>query len=68
MKGERILEKLITLEEVAEYLRLSVHTIYKMAQQGRIPAYKVGKQWRFRKKTIDQWVEKGKLQKAKNKT
>ena len=33
------LEKLMTLEEVAEYLRLSVHTIYKMAQKGKTPSF-----------------------------
>ena len=50
------LEKLMTLEEVAEYLRLSVHTIYKMAQKGKIPALKAGKKWRFRKEDIDKWL------------
>ncbi len=50
------LEKLMTLEEVAEYLRLSVHTIYKMAQRGKIPALKAGKKWRFRKEDIDKWL------------
>ena len=43
MKGEKKPKKLMTLEEVAEYLRLSVHTIYKMAQKGKIPALKAGK-------------------------
>jgi len=52
------LEKLMTLEEVAEYLRLSVHTIYKMAQKGKIPALKAGKKWRFRKEDIDYWLER----------
>jgi len=51
------LEKLMTLEEVAEYLRLSIHTIYKMAQKGRIPALKAGKKWRFRKEDIDRWLK-----------
>ena len=51
------LEKLMTLEEVAEYLRLSVHTIYKMAQKGKIPALKAGKKWRFRKEDIDRWLK-----------
>jgi len=54
------LDKLMTLEEVAEYLRLSVHTIYKMAQKGKIPALKAGKKWRFRKEDIDRWLEKDK--------
>ncbi len=50
------MEKLMTLEEVAKYLRLSVHTLYKMAEQRRIPALKAGKQWRFKKEEIDKWL------------
>ncbi|MGB3479661.1 MAG: helix-turn-helix domain-containing protein [bacterium] len=49
---------------MAEYLRLSVHTIYKMAQQDRIPAYKVGKQWRFKKAVIDAWVDRQKTKRT----
>jgi len=56
MKGEKKPEKLMTLKEVAEYLRLSVHTIYKMAQKGKMPALKAGKKWRFRKEDIDRWL------------
>lgn len=60
MKGENKPEKLMTLEEVAEYLRLSVHTIYKMAQKRKIPALKAGKKWRFRKEDIDKWLRENK--------
>jgi excisionase family DNA binding protein len=59
MKDQKKPEKLMTLEEVAEYLRLSVHTIYKMAQKGKIPALKAGKKWRFRKGDIDRWLSTG---------
>lgn len=58
MRDEQIPDKLMTLEEVAQYLRLSIHTIYKMAQNGKIPALKAGKMWRFRKGEIDEWIEK----------
>ncbi|MFQ3676133.1 MAG: helix-turn-helix domain-containing protein [Endomicrobiia bacterium] len=51
------MEKLMTLEEVAKYLRLSVHTLYKMAQEGRIPALKAGTQWRFKKEEVDHWLK-----------
>jgi len=57
MNNQQKPEKLMTLEEVAEYLRLSIHTVYKMAQKGKIPALKAGKKWRFRKEDIDQWLE-----------
>ena len=53
MKDEKKPKKLMTLEEVAEYLRLSVHTIYKMEQKGKIPALKAGKKWRFRNEDIE---------------
>lgn len=54
------MEKLMTLEEVAEYLRLSKGTVYRMANSGKIPASKVGNQWRFRKEDVDQWLEQNK--------
>lgn len=48
---------LMTLEEVADYLRLSKDTLYRMAGTGKLPASKVGSQWRFRKADVDQWLE-----------
>jgi excisionase family DNA binding protein len=41
------MEKLMTIKEVAEYLQLEEHTIYKMARKGEIPAFKIAGQWRF---------------------
>ena len=41
-------EKLLTVKDVAEYLQLDEHTIYRMARRGEIPAYKVAGQWRFK--------------------
>ena len=40
---------------------MSISSIYKMAQKGRILDYKVGRQWRFKKEEIDRWIEEGKL-------
>jgi len=54
------MEKLLTLEEVADYLRLSKDTVYRLANTGKIPASKVGSQWRFRREDVDQWLEKNK--------
>jgi excisionase family DNA binding protein len=48
-------DKIMTLEEVAEYLRVKPQTIYSWAQEKKIPAAKLGKEWRFRKSMIDQW-------------
>jgi excisionase family DNA binding protein len=50
-------QKLMTIKEVADYLRLSRVTVYKMTRQGKIPALKIGKQWRYNKSEIDSWVK-----------
>jgi len=59
------MDKWLTLEQIAEYLQMSASSIYKMAQSGKIPAYKIGRQWRFKKEEIDKWVEIGRLQGAR---
>ncbi|WP_408033341.1 helix-turn-helix domain-containing protein, partial [Thermodesulfatator autotrophicus] len=48
----------MTVKEVAEYLQLDEHTIYRMARKGEIPAYKVAGQWRFKRELIEEWLEK----------
>jgi excisionase family DNA binding protein len=48
---------ILTLEEVASYLRLTPQTIYKWAQEKRIPGAKLRKEWRFRKSIIDRWLD-----------
>jgi excisionase family DNA binding protein len=50
-------EKWLTVKEVAEYLQLSPDQIYHLAQQGKIPASKVGARWRFKREKIDEWME-----------
>jgi excisionase family DNA binding protein len=46
----------LTIDELAEYLRIPKSTLYKLAQEGKIPAQKVGRHWRFRKEAIDRWL------------
>ncbi len=48
--------KWLTLDELAEYLKLSRTKLYRMAQKGEIPASKIGTQWRFNRKEVDDWV------------
>lgn len=48
-------DDIMTLEEVAAYLRLKPQTVYTWAQEGKIPAAKLGNQWRFKKSMIDRW-------------
>jgi excisionase family DNA binding protein len=49
-------EHFLTTEEVLEYLQVNLRTIYRLIKAGRIPAVRVGRQWRFRKKDIDVWL------------
>ena len=46
---------LMTTREASDYLKLSYMTLYKLAQQGEIPAYKLGGHWRFNKTILDNW-------------
>lgn len=55
--GRSIENEILTIEEVAAYLRLTPQTIYRWAQEKRIPAVKLGKEWRFRRSIIDDWLD-----------
>jgi excisionase family DNA binding protein len=59
-------DKIMTLEEVAEYLRVKPQTIYTWAQEKKIPAAKLGKEWRFKKSMIDEWFNERIDDKFKN--
>lgn len=50
-------DAILTAEEVAELLRMPRSTIYSLAQEARIPSFKVGRRWRFRKSALEQWVK-----------
>ena len=50
-------EEIMTVAEVAKYLKLKPQTIYKWAQDGRIPAAKLGREWRFKRSIIDRWID-----------
>ena len=50
-------DSIMTIEEVAAYLKIPKSTVYILAQEGKIPCQKIGRQWRFRLKTIDQWLD-----------
>lgn len=51
-------DKWLTIEQIAEYLQVSTEKLYKLCQKGKMPASKVGGQWRFDIKEVDQWVRK----------
>jgi excisionase family DNA binding protein len=48
---------IMTIHEVAAYLRIPRSSAYKLAQSGKIPCQKVGRHWRFRRETIDRWLD-----------
>lgn len=47
---------ILTIEEAADLLRIPLSSVYKLAQQGRIPAQKVGRHWRFYRPTLLNWI------------
>jgi PTS system nitrogen regulatory IIA component len=49
-------DAILTIEEVAKYLRVSERTVYDWAQKGEIPSGKIGNVWRFKKTEVEQWV------------
>lgn len=49
----------MTLQEVANYLKVTKQTIYRMLNAKQIPAFHVRSEWRFKKETIDEWIEQG---------
>lgn len=57
--------RFMNVEEVAEYLRLTAAKVYRMSQKGILPAYKFGREWRFKRERIDQWIEERETGKKK---
>ncbi|GAB1256153.1 helix-turn-helix domain-containing protein [Aurantivibrio plasticivorans] len=53
-------DQILTLKEVAAYLKLAEKTAYKLAAEGKLPGFKVGGSWRFKTEDIDRWIEEQK--------
>jgi len=49
---------IMTVHDVASYLRLSEAKVYRLAKEGSVPSFRLGKSWRFRKDMIDEWTRK----------
>lgn len=47
----------LTIGELAIYLKIPKSTLYKLVREGKIPSQKIGRHWRFRKGAIDHWLE-----------
>lgn len=52
------LPQIMTIKEASKYLRLPLSSLYKLAQEGKIPCQKVGRHWRFRRVTVDSWLDR----------
>jgi excisionase family DNA binding protein len=59
-------EQLLTLEQVAEYLNVDKFTVYRLLSDKELPAFKVGNQWRFKRKMIEHWLMKNSNLKRKD--
>ena len=53
-------EAAITVRDVAAYLNVTEKTVYRLAQRGELPGFKVAGAWRFRRRDIDAWIERQK--------
>ena len=51
------LDEIMTLEEMARYLKIGKSTLYKMVREDKIPVVKIANQWKFRKEEIDKWLQ-----------
>jgi len=49
-------DAVLTITELSKYLKISRSTLYKLAQEGKLPGQKVGRHWRFHRETIDKWL------------
>ncbi|MCP4053564.1 MAG: helix-turn-helix domain-containing protein [Mesoflavibacter sp.] len=53
-------DEILTIQEVATYLKLNEKTTYRLASEGKLPGFKVGGSWRFKRVDIDTWIEEQK--------
>jgi excisionase family DNA binding protein len=50
-------DAVLTITELSKYLKISRSTLYKLAQEGKVPAQKVGRHWRFHRDAVDTWLK-----------
>ena len=54
-------DDILTIKEVADYLKLTERTLYRLVQEGQVPGFKVGNSWRFKRADIERWIEEQKV-------
>jgi len=57
-KSTQVLDPLLSVEQLAKYLNVDKFTVYRLLAQKRLPAFKVGGQWRFKQEMIEAWLTK----------
>ena len=50
-------DQILTLKEVAAYLKIAEKTAYRLASEGKLPGFKVGGSWRFKREDLEQWID-----------
>ena len=60
------MKEIMTVKQVARYLQMNEHTIYRLARAGEIPSIKISGQWRFKKDLIDRWITEASIQRVRN--
>ncbi|KGJ90826.1 methylation-associated defense system helix-turn-helix domain-containing protein MAD1 [Colwellia psychrerythraea] len=50
-------DEILTIQELAEYLKLNEKTAYRLASEGKLPGFKVGGSWRFKRVDLEKWIE-----------
>ena len=61
-------KEIMTVKQIAEYLQMDEHTIYKLARTGQIPSLKIAGQWRFKRDVIDKWISEESLERVNENT
>lgn len=58
IREARMQENLLTTKQVAQYLRVDKFTVYRLVTKKKIPAFKVGHQWRFERRLLEEWLKR----------
>jgi excisionase family DNA binding protein len=58
-KNGNVMATWLDLDQLKEYLRVPKSTLYRLAQQHRIPGHKIGRAWRFDRDEVDEWIKRG---------
>jgi len=56
LMAKKTADEVMTIIDLAVYLKLSKSTLYKLCQEGKVPGQKIGKHWRFHREVIDRWL------------